>query len=389
MYPDLSYILHHLIGTDVDNVFSIVKTFGLFLAFAFIVAALFLASEFKRKEEEGLLKAVTTKVIVGAPASPWELLSSGLTGFLLGFKVLYIVTNFPEFQADAASVILSAKGSLLGGILGAIILAGLRYWEKDKAKLDKPVEKTLKVHPYERVGDVTIVAAISGIIGAKVFALIEDLPAFFADPLGTFFSGSGMAIYGGLIGAFIVVYFYVKKIGLKPIHVMDAVAPSLIIAYGIGRLGCHFSGDGDWGIVNTLAQPSWFFLPDWIWSFDYPHNVINEGVNIAGCDWDYCQKLPAGVFPTSIYETTVSFLFGGILWMLRKRIKIAGLLFFIYVIFNGVERFFIEKIRVNDRYDIMGMQSTQAEFIAVILIIIGIVGCLFLWQRHKKNPVAA
>ena len=389
MYPDLSYILHHLIGTDVDNLSSVVKTFGLFLAFAFIVAALMLAFEFKRKEKEGLLKPIKTKIIEGAPASISELLNSALTGFVLGFKIVYIFQNLSEFQADAADVILSTKGSWLGGILAAILFAGIRFWESNKTKLDKPIQKTLLVHPYERVGDITIVAAISGIAGAKIFAIIEDLPSFYADPIGTFFSGSGMAIYGGLIVAFTVVYFYIKRIGLNPIHVMDAVAPALIVAYGVGRLGCHFSGDGDWGIVNTLAKPDWFFLPDWLWSFDYPHNVIREGVGIEGCDWKYCQKLAENVYPTSIYETTVSFLLGGILWMLRKRIKIAGLLFFIYVIFNGVERFFIEKIRVNDRYDIFGMQSTQAEFIAVIMMIIGVVGCIVLWQRAKKTKTIA
>ena len=76
---------------------------------------------------------------------------------------------------------------------------------------------------------------------------------------------------------------------------------------------------------------------------------------------------------------------GAFLWSIRKRITIPAMLFFIYLIFNGFERFWIEKIRVNERYDIMGIQTTQAEFISVILMIIGIIGCVVLWRRSKST----
>jgi prolipoprotein diacylglyceryltransferase len=75
---------------------------------------------------------------------------------------------------------------------------------------------------------------------------------------------------------------------------------------------------------------------------------------------------------------------GGTLWVIRKRVKIAGMLFFIYLIMNGFERFWIEKIRVNPKNEILGLQTTQAEFIAVIFMLIGIIGCVVLWQRNKK-----
>ncbi|MBK8832882.1 MAG: prolipoprotein diacylglyceryl transferase [Saprospiraceae bacterium] len=118
--------------------------------------------------------------------------------------------------------------------------------------------------PHHRIGDITILAAISGIIGARLFSIIEseeNIKAFIKDPLDQLLSGSGLAIYGGLILAFITVYWYIYRKGMKPIHVMDAVAPALIMGYGVGRLGCQFSGDGDWGIVNTAPAPGWWFLP--------------------------------------------------------------------------------------------------------------------------------
>ena len=50
----------------------------------------------------------------------------------------------------------------------------------------------------------------------------------------------------------------------------------MMLAYGVGRLGCHFSGDGDWGDPNRFEKPL-SILPDWLWAYRYPNNVINEG----------------------------------------------------------------------------------------------------------------
>ena len=398
MYPDLSYILHALIGTQPDNGASIVKTFGLLLVIAILVAAFMLERELRRKEKEGLLQPVKTKITVGKPATPLQLLLNAVLGFFLLSKFVYAYFNFGEFQMDPASVILSMKGTLWAGIVGAIIFAALKYWEKQKDVLPKPVEKMLVTYPHDRIGDITIIAAVAGVVGAKIFAMLEDLDLVFSGQLsfseflGQFFSGSGMAIYGGLIVAFFAVYYYLRRYQIKPIHVMDAVAPALLVAYGIGRLGCHLSGDGDWGIpieafsetgdlLYSYTKPDW--IPQWLWAQDYPHNVLNEGEAIEGCTWRYCSRLPIPVFPTSIYETTMAVGLGALLWGLRKRIVIPGMLFFLYLVCNGFERFWIEKIRVNERYDILGLQSTQAEFISVILMLIGIIGCVVLWRRSR------
>ena len=385
MFPDLSYILHYFFGTMPDNGFSIVKTFGLLLAMAILTAAWILNKELIRKEEEGLMQPVKTKVTVGAPASPMELLVNAVFGFILGFKVPYAIAHWDAMKADAAGVILSGQGTWLWGIVGALVFAGYKYWEKYRERLPKPEVKEINVYPHDRIGDITILAAVTGVIGAKIFAILEDPSSFLTDPAGTFFSGSGMAIYGGLILPFLFFPWYLKRYKIPFLHFLDAIAPALIVAYGVGRLGCHFSGDGDWGIVNAAAQPSWWFLPDWLWAFDYPNNVLNEGVAIDGCTWKYCNRLAEGVYPTPVYETIMALLIGAFLWAIRKKVRIAGMLFFIYLIFNGVERFFIESIRVNVRYNFLGIQPTQAEIIAVITFVIGVIGCLVLWQRKRKS----
>ena len=385
MFPDLSYILHYLFGTSPDNVFSIVKTFGLFLAIAILVAAWLLEMELRRKEKEGLLKPIQEKITIGEAPSTGEIVTNGLIGFILGFKILFIFNHFDLFQMDPAGIIFSSRGSIVGGIAGALFAGGYRYWQKNRQKLAKPEVRSIDVYPHQRIGDITILSALSGVVGAKLFDALEHIDQLLKDPVGTLFSGGGLAIYGGLIVAFTVMYFYLKKKGIPPIHVMDAVAPALIIAYGIGRIGCQLSGDGDWGIVNTDPSPPWWVFPEWMWSFDYPHNVLNEGVAIEGCQWAYCSRLEEPVFPTPAYETILAFIIGAVLWFMRTRIKIPGMLFFIYLIFNGTERFFIEKIRVNIRYDWGAIHPTQAEVISTALVIIGISGVAFLWQRSGKR----
>ncbi len=392
MYPDLSYFFHAIFGTQPDNWTSVFKTFGLFLVLAILGSAYLLYIELKRKAKDGLFTPDKIKVEENKPASVWDLTSNAVFGFIAGFKLLYIATNFTAFQEDAVAVILSGKGSWVGGILGALLFAGARFWESYRRQ-NKQVKVYIRdVYPHHRIGDITIIAAVSGVIGAKLFDVLEHLPEFFENPLQTLLSGGGLAIYGGLIVGFLSVFFYLKQKNINPIHVMDAVAPALIIGYGIGRLGCHFSGDGDWGIV-AAAQPAWWFLPDWLWAFDYPHHVLNTmrtepvpSVPIEGCTWDYCMKLSEPVYPTPLYETFMSFAIGSILWLLRKPLQVMpGMLFFIYLIFNGIERFFIEKIRVNVQYSNFGIEYTQAELISVGMFLAGLIGCIWLWRKHRNS----
>ena len=88
----------------------------------------------------------------------------------------------------------------------------------------------------------------------------------------------------------------------------DVAAPGLMLSYGIGRIGCHLSGDGDWGIENVLSKPNWFIFPDWMWAYTYPHNVIGEGVHIEGCVGKHCSELIPPVFPTPFYEAVACFI---------------------------------------------------------------------------------
>jgi len=344
-----------------------------------------LTIELKRKEKEGLLQPITEKQLVGAKASTGELLSNFAIGFILGFKVLGIMLNYSEIAPQLQQYILSMQGSFAGGLLGGAIAAYSKYKEKEKQKKDKPEYVEVKIYPHQLVGNITMIAAISGILGAKIFHNLENIHEFTADPVGALLSFSGLSIYGGLIvGGFSVVYYAKKKhISLK--HLLDAAAPALILAYAIGRIGCQLAGDGDWGLPNDAPKPEWLsFLPDWMWAFDYPNNVLGIDLKTDFANQGY-ESITGKAWPTPFYETVMSTIIFFILWAIRKKIQIPGLLFSIYLIFNGIERFLIEQIRINPKYHFLGIEATQAQIISTLLIISGIASAIYLYKNGKKQ----
>jgi prolipoprotein diacylglyceryl transferase len=247
----------------------------------------------------------------------------------------------------------------------------LKWKEKDKVKLTKPETRTVQVWPQDRVGDIVLKAALWGFLGAKIFHNLENLEEFSRDPIGSIISFSGLTFFGGLILATIAIIYYLKKQKISVIHFADSMAPTMLFAYAAGRIGCQISGDGDWGIVNTNPKP-FGWIPDWAWAYQYPHNVVNEGVAIPGCVGAYCNQLPLPVYPTALYEIIMMFILFAIMWSFRKKVTQPGILTGVYLIFAGSERFLIEKIRVNNKYDFLPFHPTQAELISVILIIFGL-----------------
>ena len=382
MYPTISHLIEDLFGIYIPLP---IQTFGFWVAIAFMAAAYVIKLELERKEKIGLISSTKINQIVGNKLSYTEIIISLLSGFILGYKILEGVLFYDDLVRDPQSFILSTRGNLFGGL----IFAYLSYYQKNKENkkqlLAKPKKIEKIIHPYELVGNITLIAAISGIIGAKIFHNLENIDDFLADPMGQLLSFSGLTFYGGLICGAISVIIYCRKYKINIIHLMDSAAPALMISYAIGRIGCQMSGDGDWGIVNLAPKPEWLgMFPDWIWSYNFPNNVINAGVYIEGCTGRFCSVLPQPVWPTSLYETIMCLMLFGLLWFLRKKIGIPGMIFSIYLILNGTERFFIEKIRVNTEYNFLG-GITQAEIISFCLIISGIILSYFFYSQDRKK----
>ncbi|MHA4812004.1 prolipoprotein diacylglyceryl transferase [Flavitalea flava] len=427
MYPNLYYAFKDLFGIGEHFQFlRFINSFGFFVALAFFAAAYTLSKELLRKERGGLLQGKDEIIVIGKPASPGELLLNLILGFLLGFKIIGLFLSNSPLTANPQDFIMSSEGSWPAGIGIGLLFLGLKWWEKNKQKLPQPQERKVRIWPHDRVGDIAMYAALFGFLGAKIFNSLETWDDFVRNPVESLFSFSGLTFYGGLICAALAIWYYAKKNGITFWHLNDAAAPALMLAYAVGRIGCQVSGDGDWGISNSayyttsdskiaLAAPGDFariveqhkevflpqfgsldkvphlsakapsFLPDWLFAYPYPHNVIHEGVRIPGCEGMYCSQLPIPAFPTPFYETLVCLGLFFLLWSLRKRFTVPGTLFALYLIVNGIERFFIEKIRVNTKYDIFGFHPTQAEIISSLLVISGMILMVTLRQKNRQG----
>jgi phosphatidylglycerol---prolipoprotein diacylglyceryl transferase len=250
----------------------------------------------------------------------------------------------------------------------------------------------LKKWASDLVGDWVFICALFGVAGSSFFNFLENPTSydnFWQDPAGTLFSG--LSVFGGMIcaGLALLVYNKVKKIHIP--HSFDCIAYSFVLALGIGRLGCHVSGDGDWGIPNTQPKPA--YLPQIVWANNYEHNIANDGVYMQGCTEEHCMVLPQPVYPTSIYEfleCTAIFL---ILHGLRRRWTTRpGLLFLACWFMLGIQRYTIEQIRsISDRqlYHLAGHGFKQAELISIALVIIGAVGFWLLNNYYKRQEQLA
>lgn len=304
--------------------------------------------------------------------------------------------------------------------LAAAQVTILEMKRKERQGLLQPVTKMIdgkltKMMPHQLITEIVFAAAIGGIIGAKIFNALETWNDFIKDPIGSLFSRSGLTFYGGFIVATIVLYYYTKKYKFPFKHLCDATAPAIMLAYGLGRLGCQFSGDGDWGIYNTayvtettgnlrvatpadasyinhiqqgvpgIAVPAPSGVPTWIVAMNYPHNVGYEGMNIQGCTGEYCTVLPIAVFPTPIYEFTAGVLLFVLMWAMRKKLKYPLHMFGFYLVLAGVERFLVELIRVNTKYDWGFIKPTQAEILSVALFLCGT--ALFIIYRPKNERI--
>ena len=203
------------------------------------------------KNKYGIFSPSGINSISRSPPSFINIIIQSL-GFVFGWKFVYLMINADKLfdhLNTPQELLFNFQGNLIYGIVGALLFGGYYYWEINKKRLIEPQTKKVTIQPHEHMGSLLTVAAIGGIVGAKLFHLIEDpesLREFFSQPSLQSFIG-GLNIYGGLIIGGLSVAIYARIYNFNFLHLADATAPSLMLAYGVGRIGCQVSGDGDWG----------------------------------------------------------------------------------------------------------------------------------------------
>ena len=209
-------------------------------------------------------------------------------------------------------------------------------------------------------GDVVFAAAIGGIIGSRIYFLLENFEQFLNDPIGMIFSGGGLVFLGGLLGGLLAVTYIIKKNNLRWIAFADIVAPLLILGYAIGRVGCLLVGD-DYGLPTDLP-----------WGMEFPNGIPPSTYQIfqSRYPWVDLSGFSQGVLkvhPTQIYETLIGSGIFYYLYQKRQSVKVVGSLFFTYLTLAGTERFMIEFLRINQKY-FLGFSGAQLISLAMISI---------------------
>ncbi len=210
---------------------------------------------------------------------------------------------------------------------------------------------------YEIVGS----ALLGGVVGARAYYLVENYSQVKNELLGSLFSGSGLVWYGGALGGAIAVIAWMRWRGVLELRMLDMCATALALGYAIGRIGCQVSGDGDYGIRSTLP-----------WAMGYPHGTL---------------PTPAGVRvqPTPIYETVAMCLLAYFLWYLRDRVR-PGVIFALYLIGSGLERFLVEFVRRNSAVA-AGLTAPQLE--SIVLLAAGLIWLAVIVRRGGSAALRA
>jgi len=233
-------------------------------------------------------------------------------------------------ELDLGPVTLQTFGICFAfGFLGAGALLGRRFVE-----LDKPVDWA-----YEMI----FAGLIGGLIGSRLDFLIQNYDSVSDDLVGALFSGSGLVGFGGVVGGAAGVMLWARWRGFLERRLFDVAAPAVALGYAIGRVGCQLSGDGDYGRPTDMP-----------WGMAYP---------------DGTEPTTDEVHPTPVFETVAMGLVALVLWNLRDRFA-PGVLFALYLVLAGIERFLIEFIRRNDGV-LVGL--TPAQLISVAMVVGGAV----------------
>jgi prolipoprotein diacylglyceryl transferase len=248
-------------------------------------------------------------------------------------------------------------GLMIG--VGLLVAAYLLQADFDRRRTDFP----MRGHAYEgkeqsyhgKGFEIVSFAALSGLIGARLYHVLESPRELIADP-SVLFSRSGFAWFGGFLGGFFVLLFLAKYYRIPVLEFMDLCSVPAAAGYAIGRIGCLLSGDGDYGVPTALP-----------WGMSFPNGVV---------------PTTERVHPTPVYEFFIWMAIAGFLWHMGTKAlrgpKAAGEIFCNYLILTSLARFLIEFIRINPRFA-LGLTNAQAASLASLLM-----GGVLLWWVKSR-----
>jgi phosphatidylglycerol:prolipoprotein diacylglycerol transferase len=247
-------------------------------------------------------------------------------------------------------VIFEVGGIPLNSFGLMMVCCFLAAWKRFYLSLERAGEDPNLAEP------IIAVAAFSGLVGSRLNYLATNFKDFLADPVSSAFGGAGFVFYGGFFFAALATFLYLKKHKKPFLRYADIAAPAVAIGYAVGRIGCHLSGDGDYGTVTDSFMRFSYYLG----VAPTPYGVL--------------------VHPTPIYESLIALAIATLLVRLQEQkenLKI-GALFGIYLCLSAVARFGIEFLRVEPR---VASGLTEAQFSAMGILVVGLT--LIFFPRQK------
>ncbi len=233
-----------------------------------------------------------------------------------------------------------------------------------------------KGYPTEYASSLVVWAAILGIVGSRIYDVLDNLPLYLADPKSIIFSGSGFVWYGGLFGGIFATWLVARYYRIPWLVTADMCAPALAMGQAIGRIGCQLSGDGDWGLPSTLP-----------WAMAYPRAIVGWNPSTV-LKLDEHWRLVSGYFPgvrvhpAPVYETILYVGVFLMLWSLRKRPNAPGRMLCLYLMLAGLARFLVEFVRINPR---VLYCFSEAQLIAVGMMIVGAAAWYLSGERRPTE----
>jgi phosphatidylglycerol:prolipoprotein diacylglycerol transferase len=220
------------------------------------------------------------------------------------------------------------------------------------------------------------ITGLSGLAGSRLYHLLESPAEFFADPWPQLFSTMGFAFAGAIIGGFVALVILAKRFRIPMLLMLDAASPAAAMGYGIGRMGCLLSGDGDygkatnlpWGMAFPPVEPGSVILG--FIRIDRGAIVPSYGAAVGGAPPDAIVR----VHPTPIYEFLAAIFIFWILWRLGARAMKThapnGFVFAAYLVITGAARFLVEINRIKP-HSFLGL--TNAQTASLVSIVAGVV----------------
>jgi phosphatidylglycerol---prolipoprotein diacylglyceryl transferase len=253
------------------------------------------------------------------------------------------------------------------GIMVTLAVITVVTWALINIRKDKRITSDMMINA-------ALVGIPSGIIGARLLHVIDRWDIYSKNP-GSIFGGDGLTIWGAVLGAALGLWIYNKFSKHSFAHMADMLAPGIILAQAVGRVGCTILGD-DYGDPTTLP-----------WGFVY--TSPNSPAIVMGA---------TPTHPVVLYEIIYNLIIFGVLFMLRKKLKPEGGLFVIYLGLYSIWRIASDFLRTGTGFldNLFNAQNVsngflrfwldlhQAQFIGVVILIVCIV--FTIWKTRWVKP---